>query len=49
MKISLDEQVVFNIKFTLSKLERFKSRIVFQLDDDGISFDIDILANLDLS
>ena len=45
LKISLGEQVVFNIKFTPSKLGRFKSSVVFQLDD-GISFDIDILANI---
>ena len=43
MKISLGEQIVF--KFTPSKLGRFKSSIVFQLDD-GISFDKDILANI---
>ena len=45
LKISLGEEVVFNIKFTPSKLGRFKSSLVFQLDD-GISFDIDILANI---
>ena len=45
LKISLGEEVVFKIKFTPDSLGRFKSSIVFQLDD-GISFDIDILANI---
>ncbi len=45
LKISLREEVVFNIKFTPGRLGRFKSSLVFQLDD-GISFDIDILANI---
>ena len=45
LKISLGEEVVFKIKFTPDRLGKFKSSIVFQLDD-GISFDIDILANI---
>ena len=45
LKISLGEEVIFKIKFTPDKLGIFKSSIVFQLDD-GISFDIDILANI---
>ena len=45
LKISLGEDVVFNIKFTPTRLGRFKSSIVFKLDD-GISFDVDILANI---
>ena len=45
LKISLGQEAIFNIKFTPDCLGRFKSSIVFQLDD-GISFDIDILANI---
>ena len=45
LKISVGEKVIFKIKFTPDKLGKFKSSIVFQLDD-GISFDIDILANI---
>ena len=45
LKISLGEEVIFKIRFTPDKLGKFKSSIVFQLDD-GISFDIDILANI---
>ena len=45
LKISLGEDVVFKIKFTADKIGKFKSSIVFQLDE-GISFDIDILANI---
>lgn len=45
LKISLGQEVVFNIKFTPDSLGKFKSSIVFQLDD-GLSFDIDVLANI---
>ena len=45
LKISLGEDVEFRIKFTPDTLGRFKASIVFQLDD-GISFDIDILAKI---
>jgi len=45
LKISLGQEVVFNIKFTPDCLGKFKSSIVFQLDD-GLSFDIDVLANI---
>ena len=43
--ITLGQELPFNIKFTPDTLGRFKASIVFQLDD-GISFDIDILANV---
>ena len=43
--ISLGQELPFIIKFTPDTLGRFKASVVFQLDD-GISFDIDILANV---
>ena len=43
--ITLGEELPFNIKFIPDKLGRFKASIVFQLED-GISFDIDVLANV---
>ena len=43
--ITLGQEIPFIIKFTPDSLGRFKASIVFQLDD-GISFDIDILANV---
>jgi len=43
--ISLGQELPFNIKFTPNDLGHFKASVVFQLDD-GISFDIDILANV---
>ena len=43
--IKLGQKLPFKIKFKPDNLGRFKASIVFQLDD-GISFDIDILANV---
>jgi len=43
--ITLGHELPFNIQFTPDSLGRFKGSIVFQLED-GISFDIDILANV---
>ena len=45
LKILLNQELKFTVKFTPLDLGRFKSSIVFQLDD-GISFDIDIIANI---
>ena len=43
--ITIGKELPFNIQFTPDTLGRFKASIVFQLED-GISFDIDILANV---
>ena len=43
--ITLGQELPFNIKFIPEELGRFKASVVFQLDD-GISFDVDILANV---
>ena len=43
--ITLGQELPFNIHFIPDTLGKFKASIVFQLED-GISFDIDILANI---
>jgi len=43
--ITIGQELPFNIQFTPNALGRFKASIVFQLED-GISFDIDILAHI---
>ena len=43
--VTIGQELPFNIKFTPDSLGRFKASVVFQIDN-GISFDVDILANV---